>query len=129
LGPPGVPDGGDHHRLDLQAGGQRFGVVFAGRLEGRFGIKVFARYPLQASAGSGEWAFAGVVRVAAAVGWRLTEYLDPEKRIRRVMQTVIDASHPMLDPALQLWRISEGHCGSPSKLAPIRADMGRLRTG
>ena len=104
-------------QLDLQARGQRFGAVFAGCLGDTFGLRAFARFPLRRGGPSGEWAFAGANRLPAQVGWLLTaDDPHPEDRFRKVMQTTIDNSHGVLDPPLQIWRITKGYCG-PAELA------------
>jgi hypothetical protein len=97
---------------DLQARGQRFGAVFAGYLGNTFGFRAFARFPLKGEDPNGEWAFMGANRLPAQVGWLLTsDNPDPEDRFRKVMQTTIDNSHGVLDPPLQIWRVTKDYCG------------------
>ena len=101
--------------LDRQAGGQRFGVVFAGCLGGEWAIKTFARWELKITEPDGLAVFVSVNRLAASVGWKLTTHIpDQEERLRRVMQAVIDSSPHTLGTPLQLWRITEDYCGPAS---------------
>lgn len=97
--------------LDRSAGGQRFGVVFAGCLDGEWGFRAFARWDLKADEPDTTAVFCGVNRLAASVGWKVTaDMADPEERFRRVMQAVIDSSSYTLGTPLQLWRITEEQC-------------------
>ena len=97
--------------LDRQAGGQRFGVVFAGHLEDEWGFRAFARWELKCVEPGNTAVFLGVNRLAASVGWKVTVGItDPEERFRTVMQAVIESSHYTLGTPLQLWRITEGQC-------------------
>ncbi len=98
--------------LDRQAGGQRFGVVFAGCLGGEWAVRTFARWQLKSAEPDGAALFVGVNRLAASVGWKLTtQIVDQQERLRLVMQAVIDSSPYTLGTPLQLWRITEDYCG------------------
>ena len=103
---------GTARQLDLQAGTERFGVVFAGCLGDEWSVRVFAKHILrEEDPGSGA-VFVGFNRLPALVGWRLTaDSADVGERLRRVMATVIDASHPFLCPPVQMWQITDTLCG------------------
>lgn len=83
-----------------------FATLFAGFLKDQWQIRVFGAHHLK----SDDWCFVGQNRLATKVGWQVAGEADQESRLRRVMKTVIDASHPLLGPPLNMWRITPTEC-------------------
>jgi hypothetical protein len=107
-------------QLDLLAGGgQRFGVVFAGRLkndagEDEWGVRVFARRSIQTQDANTGARFVGMNHLHALIGWRVATETQPSQRLGRVMQAVIEASDPYLWGPTQLWSVTNDLCGPVS---------------
>lgn len=95
-------------QLNIESAPHGFAAIVAGRLVGTVQAHAFGRHTLEGNDGA-SW-FVGQNRLHAKVAWDATSAvaasMDLEERFTLVMELVVAASEPVLEPPLNLWRVT-----------------------